>query len=166
MARVRVIDKFTISTQNVIPQLTYAPIDGLVTMVVVGAAAIPDDEYTVSGQTVTWDEVSAGYDLEVGDVAVIDYEYENGISGDAPPYDEESSSSNPVEISYNLTVAETNTVPRLIHVPVSSTFSMLVNGGSTTAGVDWTRNGKNVTWTSATTLNINDIVSVEYRINQ
>jgi hypothetical protein len=162
MARVRRVDNLTIAVQNVIPQLTETPINNIVMMLADGSAAIPTDEYIVSGKTVTWDEVAAGYDLEVGNVVVADYEYDDG-EGVVPPYDGSDATMNPSLISYDMVVAETNIVPKLIHVPVASTFVVRVNGSLVTVGVDWTRNGKTLTWISATTLNVNDVVSVEYR---
>jgi len=165
MARVRKIDKFIISTQNVIPQLVETSIDNVVMLLAAGGPAIPEDEYTVSGKTITWDAGVAGYNLEIGDIIVADYEYDDGLGdGDViPPYDPTDSVHNPVLVQYDLIVIEINIVPSLIHVPVADTLIVKVNGNLTSEGVEWTRSGKVLTWISGTTLNINDVVYVEYR---
>ena len=170
MARVRNIENLIISAQNVIPQLAEIPIDNVAMVLSGGAPAIPQTEYTISGKTITWNDVEAGYNLEIGEIAVVDYEYENGISeggggGVTPPYDASDSSMNTVLVQYTTDVAEEDIVPKLIHVPVADTLIVKVNGIVVTEGVDWTRDGRTLTWISGTTLNVNDIVYTEYRRN-
>jgi hypothetical protein len=162
MANVRSSENLTIIAQNVIPQLAETPLNDVVMMIAGGAPAIPVNEYTVSDKTITWDEVSAGYDLEIGEIVVVDYEYDDG-EGTVPPYDPSDPAMNPSFVEYDMIVAEENIVPKLVHVPVASTLVVMVDGNSTTEGVDWTRSGKRLTWISGTTLNVGDTVSVQYR---
>jgi hypothetical protein len=158
VSRVRKVENLEIITQNVIPQLAEIPIDNAVMMLAVGAPAIPTSEYTVDEQTIIWNDVVAGYDLEIGEVVVVDYEYD-----DVYPYDGSDPTMNPVFLSYNLTVAEEDIVPKLIHGPEAATLVVKVNDVVVTEGVDWTRSGKVLTWISGTTLNVGDTIYVEYR---
>lgn len=164
MARVRKVDRILITVQNVIDQLTEIPIDDIVMVTAAGAPAIIEDEYTVSGKTITWNVIGAGYDLDSGDVVVACYEYDNGLGADITPYDGSDPTMNPNLLQYILTVIEEGIMPKLIHVPVASTLVMSVDGSAIILGVHWTRNGKILTWISGTTLSVGAIISVEYRV--
>jgi len=158
-------ENLVVATQNVIPDLVETAYQNLVTMLANGNPAVSGTEYTVSGKVVTWDEVTAGYNLEVGNVVNVDYHYDDGVSG-VPveeDYDSSDSSMNPVSMSYDMIIAEEDIMPKLIHVPVASTLIVSVNDVLTTENVEWTLSGKVLTWISATTLNVGDVVSVFYR---
>lgn len=151
-------ENLTIVTQNIIPDLAEIPVNGVINLTVVGSAGIPVDEYTVSGQTITWDFTSAEYNLEVGEIVVANYLYD-----DVYPYDGSDSTHNPIDLSYERTVYTQNIVPKLIHNPVASTFAVLVNGSPVLDGVHWTRSGRDLTWISGTDLEVGDAVTFSYR---
>lgn len=165
MAILPKLENLTLVTQNVIPDLAETAYDNQVMILANGNPAVPETEYTVSGKVITWDEVIAGYDLEIGDVVNADYHYDDGVPAVPPEeeYDSSDSGMNPVSMSYTMTVAEEDIVPKLIHVPVASSLTVSVNSISTTEGVEWTRSGKVLTWISVTTLEVGDVVSVFYR---
>lgn len=160
-------ENLTLITQNVIPDLAETVYENQVTILANGNPAVPGTEYTVSGKVITWDEVTAGYDLEVGNVVNADYHYDDGVPAVPPEeeYDSSDSGMNPVSMSYDMIVAEEDVVPSLIHVPVASSLTVSVNSISTTEGVEWTRIGKVLTWISVTTLSVGAVVSVSYRKN-
>ncbi len=167
MAILPKLENLTIVTQNVIPDLAETAYESQVIILANGNPAVPGTEYTVSGKVITWDDAIAGYNLEVGNVVNVDYHYDDGVSAvpEEEDYDSSDSGMNPVLMFYDMMVVEEDIVPKLIHVPVASTFVVSVNDVLTTEGVEWTRSGKVLTWISATTLDVGDVVSVSYRKN-
>jgi len=167
MALIPNIENLTIVTQNVIPDLAEDAYLDQAMILAGGSPAVPDTEYTVSGKTITWDEVAAGYNLEVGEVVTVDYTYDDhtvGAGGTGGVYDATDPGQNPVTTDYDLIVIIQNTVPNLIHTPVANSFTLKVNGVLKTEGVDWTRSGRNVTWISGSTLVVGDVVTYAYRV--
>ena len=73
MATVWKLDTLVISVQNIIPELTEYPINGVVLTLTAGVPALPDTEFTVSDKTITWNPIVAGYDLEVGEKVYVYY---------------------------------------------------------------------------------------------
>ena len=71
----RKVEVFTISTQNVIPALADTPITTAITLFAGSAPTIPNVDWSISVKTITWDAGTAGYNLDVGDIVVVDYNY-------------------------------------------------------------------------------------------
>ena len=160
MAFIPKSENLVIVTQNVIPELAEIPVQNVVALITAGMPAIPVTEFTVNEKVITWNEVVAGYNIEVGEIVNANYLYDEDSSSS---YDGANSSMNPVQVDYDMVVAELNIAPKLIHNPVASTLAILVNSIPVLEGVDWTRSGKVITWISGTDLEIGDLMSVTYR---
>lgn len=158
MAFIPKSENLVIVTQNVIPELAEIPVQDVVALITAGMPAIPVTEFTVNEKVITWNAAVAGYNIEVGEIVNANYLYD-----DVSSYDGADSSMNPVQVDYDMVVAELNVAPKLIHVPVSSTLAVLVNGTPVLEDVDWTRSGKVLTWISGTDLEVEDLMSVMYR---
>jgi len=167
MALIPKIENLTIVTQNVIPDLAEDAYLNQAMILAGGSPAVINDEYTVSGKTITWDSVAADYNLEVGEVVTVDYVYDNhqsGVGGTGGVYSPIDPTQNPVDVEYDLIVIIQNIIPNLIHTPVVDSLTVKVNGVLKIEGVDWTHSARIITWISGSTLAVSDIVTVAYRI--
>jgi hypothetical protein len=167
MALIPKIENLTIVTQNVIPALAEEAYLNQAMLLAGGSPAVPVTEYTVSGNTITWNPGVAGYNLEIGEVVTVDYNYDDhsaSVGGTGGVYDATDPGQNPTTAEYDLTVILQDIVPDLIHTPVPTTFTLKVNGVLKTEGVDWTRSDREITWISGSTLVVGDTVTVAYRI--
>lgn len=151
-------ETLTIITQNIIPKLTEIPYDNVVQLTTMNASCTLGVDYDVSGKTVTFYPLIANYDLLVGDTITVYYLYNN-----EEIYDPSSPSVNPSNVTYNIEIVEENIVPKLIHRPVTDTLYVLRNGNVVIEEVDWEIEGKVLTWVSLTTLEVGDILTVDYR---
>lgn len=69
------VETLTVVTQNVIPALANSPDTGALHIIAAGTNTEPGVEWTITGNVVTWDEVEAGYNLEIGDTLIAVYMY-------------------------------------------------------------------------------------------
>lgn len=73
----RKVETFIISVQNIISNLVFEPIINALMVFVInkGYPTNPTTDWSISGATITWNQIGAGYNLEVGDIVVVDYNY-------------------------------------------------------------------------------------------
>lgn len=168
MALIPKIENLIITIQNVIPDLAETVYLNQAMILAGGTPAVPIVEYTVLDKTITWNSGAAGYNLEVGEVVTVNYEYDDhtsGVGGTGGVYSPTDPAQNPVTVEYNLTVIIQNLVPKLIHTPVVNSFTLKVNDVLKTEGVDWVRSNRDITWISGSILAVGAIVTVDYRIS-
>ena len=72
-SRVTRRESITIVTNNVIPDLSFTPLQGIVWLDVAGVSQRQESDYTVSGVTITWVPGTAGFDLLTGDIIQVYY---------------------------------------------------------------------------------------------
>lgn len=69
------VEVLTIAIKNVIPDLAFTPIANTLIVFPVGSVGTEAVDWSLSTKTIIWDEITAGYDLEVGDIVIVRYNY-------------------------------------------------------------------------------------------
>lgn len=95
-----------------------------------------------------------------------DYTFDTVINDESTPYADspEALTDENIQIQYDAEVGELNVMPKLLHLPVQDTLTVLVNEVPTVEDIDWTRSGKSMAWISGTDLEVEDILHIEYEI--